>query len=96
MPKLKPSFNDASNPDPIAKPSGKICIAKPVDTIIPVANDKIKLKNLFEFFFITIPKIPPIVVPNVPKNNPNNVIFKFLAYKKLLKIFLFLVYFKKF
>ena len=46
------------------------------DIIRPDANDNIKLKNLFEFFLITIPSIPPIVVPNVPKNKPSNVVFK--------------------
>ena len=35
--------------------------------ISPDANDNIKLKNLFEFFFIIIPNIPPNVVPNVPE-----------------------------
>ena len=33
-----PNLIDASNPDPIAKPSGKLWIAKPILTIIPVFN----------------------------------------------------------
>ena len=47
-----------------------------IDIINPDANDNIKLKNLLEFFLIIIPSIPPIVVPNVPKNKPSNVVFK--------------------
>ena len=38
-------------------------------------NDKIKLKNLFDVFFIVHPIIPPTVVPIVPKNNPKIVVF---------------------
>ena len=34
------------------------------------ANDKTKLRNLFVVFFNDTPIIPPIVVPNVPKNKP--------------------------
>lgn len=130
-----PSLIEASNPDPIAKPSGKLWIAKPMLTIIPVfnkllfaallpflnllstnisqkiitiipkiipritigklaiskasginskqiiavispdANDKIKLKNLFEVLFNFIPIIPPNVVPKVPKKRPIKVVF---------------------
>ena len=135
--KLSPNLSDASNPDPIANPSGKLLIARPIDTTIPVfsrllffsfvtwfvlnffstnrshniiaiiptpipnsifkmllissasgirskqiiaiirpeANDSMKLKNLFDFFFRKIPIIPPIVVPNVPKNSPIRVVF---------------------
>lgn len=135
--KLSPNLSDASNPDPIANPSGKLWIARPIDTTIPVfnkllfaslvawfvlnffstnrshnimaiiptpmpnstfkillipsasgikskqiiaiirpeANDSMKLKNLLEFFFRKIPIIPPIVVPNVPKNSPIRVVF---------------------
>ena len=31
-----PSVNDAPKPEPIANPSGKLCIANPMLTIIPV------------------------------------------------------------
>ena len=34
----KPSLNDTSNPEPIARPSGKLCNASPMLTIIPVFN----------------------------------------------------------
>ena len=40
-----PKVIDASNPDPIAKPSGKLCSANPILTIIPVFN-----KLFFDFF----------------------------------------------
>lgn len=132
-----PKETEASKPEPIANPSGKLCIAKPILTIIPVfnnvllfllndclfenifptisshiiisiipaiipimtlnifdipnasginskhtiavinpdANDKIKLKNKFDFFLKVIPIIPPNVVPKVPKNNPIKVVF---------------------
>ena len=40
-----------------------------IESISPDANDNIKLKNLLDVFFIDTPIIPPIVVPNVPKNN---------------------------
>ena len=46
-----------------------------IAVINPDANDSIKLKNLFDGFLNFIPIIPPIVVPNVPKNNPINVTF---------------------
>lgn len=59
----------------IPKASG-IKLKHITDIIRPDANDSIKLRNLFEFFLITIPSIPPIVVPNVPKNKPSNVVFK--------------------
>ena len=36
-------------------------------------------ENLFEFFFITTPIMPPSVVPNVPKNNPKIVVFKIFS-----------------
>lgn len=46
-----------------------------IEIISPDASDKIKLKNLWEVFLKVIPIIPPKVVPKVPKNNPNNVVF---------------------
>ena len=130
-----PNTIDAPNPDPIANPSGKLCNANPILTIIPVfskllfsfcafslnlfctrlsqtiivttpniipkitfvildisiasgikskqtiasinpeANANMKLKNLFDVFLKHTPIIPPIVVPNVPKNNPISVVF---------------------
>ena len=130
----KPNFIEASNPDPIANPSGKLCSARPMLTIIPVfsneflflcfilnflststsqiiitiipntipintfnipvklnasgikskhtieiispdANASIKLKNFLDVFLTVTPIIPPIVVPNVPKNNHISVVF---------------------
>ena len=147
--KLSPNLSDASNPEPIANPSGKLWIARPIDTTIPVfnkllfesfvacfvlnffstnrsqnimaiiptpmpnstfkmplipnasgikskqiiaiirpeANDSMKLKNLLEFFFRKIPIIPPIVVPNVPKNSPIRVVFKISNVKTPYHIF---------
>ena len=41
-----------------------------IAVIKPDANDNMKLKNLFDVFLNVTPIIPPIVVPNVPKNNP--------------------------
>ena len=48
--KLKPNFNEASKPEPIANPSGKLCIANPIETIIPVFSNSL----LFLYFFFTI------------------------------------------
>ena len=45
-----------------------------MDIISPDASDSIKPKNLFDVFLKMIPISPPIVVPNVPKNNPINVV----------------------
>ena len=36
---------------------------------------KTKLKNFFDVFLKVTPIIPPIVVPNVPKKSPINVVF---------------------
>ena len=47
-----------------------------IATISPAANSKIKLKNRFDFILNLAPNIPPKVVPNVPKNRPNKVVFK--------------------
>lgn len=154
-----PSFSDASKPEPIANPSGKLCMARPMLTIIPVfnklflmllfdfvvlgwcinllnflstrlsqiiiitipivipnstvesdaianasgisskhtmaiispdANDRIKLKNLFDVFLSITPIIPPIVVPKVPKNNPIKVVFK-IAFNKITSLLFFLL-----
>ena len=41
--KAKPNLIDASKPEPIANPSGKLCIASPIDTIIPVFNNEFAL-----------------------------------------------------
>lgn len=141
-----PSFIEAPNPEPIAKPSGKLCSAKPILTTIPVfnkvffpflnlvellnflstsmshmiiiiipnnmpknavgkfvrlnasgskskqtiasispeANARMKLRNFFDGFLNFTPIIPPIVVPNVPKNSPTSVVFNILFIKKLL------------
>ncbi len=58
----------------ISKASG-ISSKHTIDVINPDANDKIKPKNFLDCVFKNTPKIPPIVVPKVPKNNPNNVVF---------------------
>jgi len=63
---------DAPNPEPIANPSGKLCNAKPIPTIIPVFKSELLL--LVWFFFtilsqkiITItPNITPIIVLAIP------------------------------
>lgn len=46
-----------------------------IASINPDANANMKLKNLFVVFLKHTPIIPPIVVPNVPKNNPISVVF---------------------
>ena len=38
--KLSPNLMEDSKPEPIANPSGKLCIAKPIDTIIPLDSDQ--------------------------------------------------------
>ena len=143
-----PNFMEDSNPDPIASPSGKVCIANPIPTIIPVfskelvaffvvsfflynfftqlsqntiaitpantpikmlerfdtsnasgikskqiialikpaANWSIKLKNLFDGSLKVTPIIPPMVVPNVPKNNPSKVVLTISSTKNNLRI----------
>ena len=58
----------------ICKASGiksKLSIA----VISPDAKDNMKLRNLFEVFLNFNPIMPPRVVPNVPKNKPNKVVF---------------------
>ena len=54
-------------------------------------QDSIKLKNLFEFLFYFIPIIPPIVVPNVPKNKPNMVVFKISCICSPCFLFLYII-----
>ena len=46
-----------------------------IEIISPDANAKTKLKNFFDVFLKVTPIIPPIVVPNVPKKSPINVVF---------------------
>lgn len=46
-----------------------------IAVIRPDANDNMKLRILSDGFLNFIPIIPPMVVPNVPKNNPINVTF---------------------
>ena len=56
-----------------------------IDIINPEASDKIKLKNLLLLDSKVTPIIPPMVVPNVPKNNPISVVFsKYSKTKNLL------------
>ena len=43
-----------------------------------------KLKNLFDTFLKKHPIIPPSVVPNVPKNKPNSVVFIISIFSPLL------------
>lgn len=49
------------------------------DIIRPEANDRMKLRNLFDFLLMMTPMIPPSVVPNVPKNSPKRVVFIVLS-----------------
>lgn len=59
------SFNDASNPEPIARPSGKLCSVNPIPTAIPVFS------NVFFFdgiLFLTI--ISQIIITNIPSVIP--------------------------
>lgn len=71
--KLNPNFIDASKPEPIANPSGKLCIASPILTIIPVFNNELSLLWNFSFESIFLPTIElhniiitiPIIVPNI-------------------------------
>lgn len=50
-----------------------------IAVINPDAKDNINPNTLLEGFFNFTPIIPPIVVPNVPKNNPTNVVFKIFS-----------------
>ena len=55
--KPSPKRIDASKPEPIANPSGKLWIANPIDTIIPVFNKSFVLAYFCCFllnFFCTI------------------------------------------
>lgn len=71
-----PNVSDAPNPDPIAKPSGKLCIASPILVIIPVLNNSLFV-SIFELSILNflstkilqttihiIPRIIPIVTFN--------------------------------
>ena len=70
IPKIIPKITLVT--DDIFSASGiksKLTIA----VIKPAAKDNMKLRILFDGFFKKTPIIPPIVVPNVPKNSPNKV-----------------------
>lgn len=69
---------------------------KLLPSLIRDANDSIKLKNLLDFLFITTPIIPPSVVPNVPKNSPNIVVFIILSKFKNPFNIIFLIILKEF
>ena len=73
--KLKPNFNEASKPEPIANPSGKLCIANPIETIIPVFSNSLLFlyfcSLLLNFFCtITSQKIIETIPNNTPKITP--------------------------
>ena len=59
-----------------------------IDSIRPDANDKIKLKILFEILFTDIPSSPPRSVPIDPKNNPFIVVLKIKIKTPLLNVYL--------
>lgn len=64
---------DAPNPEPIAKPSGKLWSAKPILTIIPVFNRvflfDFNLKFWLNFLSTKISQKIIIPIPNIiPKN----------------------------
>ena len=68
--KVYPNFNDAPNPDPIANPSGKLCIANPILTTIPVFNKLLPFIFLLLNFFSTkisqkIIIIIPAIIPKI-------------------------------
>lgn len=46
-----------------------------IESISPDASDKIKLKNRLDVSLKDTPMMPPIIVPNVPKNKPTSVVF---------------------
>ena len=67
------NFIEAPNPEPIAKPSGKLCKARPIPTIIPVSNKELLLLLVCFLFtilsqiIITItPKIIPTILFTIP------------------------------
>lgn len=73
--KDRPSFNDAPKPEPIAKPSGKLWIAKPILTIIPVFN---------RLFFILFPFLTlwlDIAFPNFLSTNWLQIIITIIPIK---------------
>jgi len=77
----------------ISKASG-ISSKHTIAVIKPEAKDSMNPKNFFDFVFKNTPIIPPIVVPNVPKNNPNKVVFKIsLIINNSFKTNFILVYF---
>lgn len=74
--KDKPSFTEASYPEPIAKPSGRLCIAKPILTIIPVFNNlSFAVLAFFENFLSTY--MSHIIIIIIPSKIPINEINRF-------------------
>lgn len=65
-----PNTIDAPNPDPIANPSGKLCNANPILTIIPVFNNLPFVSFIFIFFFLLRifcwTTISHIIITNIP------------------------------
>lgn len=62
-----------------------------IDIISPDAISNMKLRNLLLVFLNVTPIIPPMVVPNVPKNRPINVVF--IKYSKIKISFIILLLF---
>ena len=58
------NFIDAPKPEPIASPSGKLCSAKPIPTIIPVLSNEFLLL-LTCLFFTALSQNIIIIIPNI-------------------------------
>ena len=70
------SFIDASKPEPIAKPSGKLCRVKPIPTAIPVLSSVFFFDGILfrtSISQITITHIPNVIpVMTIPKSDVSN------------------------
>lgn len=64
-----PRVLEASNPEPIAKPSGKLWIVRPIPIIIP-AFKRLELEPCFIFNFLFTKSLQIIIVPT-PVSIPN-------------------------
>lgn len=70
--KLNPNLLDASNPEPIANPSGKLWIARPIPTIIPVFKSELLLLILAFFLYIFFTKLSQNIIVATPNPIPKN------------------------
>ena len=65
---FKPREEDASNPEPIAKPSGKLWMARPAAIINPVLNNE---SVIFDFLCIDLTIILlQIIIMKIPNKIP--------------------------